>query len=95
MSADTTPPHPTPRRDRHRFRAWGVGGVVLALVAASMVVSSTGSGQAARAVPGKARGLVPAIELLPLSTSADRRIVDSAGRQVLLRGANVNSLAEY
>ena len=35
------------------------------------------------------------IELLPLSTSPDRRIVDSEGRDVLLRGANVNSLAEY
>ncbi len=35
------------------------------------------------------------IELLPLSTSPDRRIVDSAGRDILLRGVNVNSLAEY
>lgn len=35
------------------------------------------------------------IELLPLSTSEDRRIVDSEGRDVLLRGANVNSLARY
>lgn len=35
------------------------------------------------------------IELLPLSTSEDRRIVDADGRDVLLRGANVNSLARY
>lgn len=34
------------------------------------------------------------IELLPLQT-ANRRIVDTAGRDVLLRGANVNSLGEY
>jgi endoglycosylceramidase len=34
-------------------------------------------------------------DLLPLQTSPDRRIVDSAGRDVLLRGANVNSLGEY
>jgi len=35
------------------------------------------------------------VELLPLSTSQDRRIVDADGRDVLLRGANVNSLGEY
>ncbi|WP_421119192.1 glycoside hydrolase family 5 protein [Aquihabitans daechungensis] len=35
------------------------------------------------------------LELLPLSTSEDRRIVDADGRDVLLRGANVNSLGEY
>lgn len=34
------------------------------------------------------------VELLPLQT-ADRRIVDTAGRDILLRGANVNSLGEY
>ena len=34
------------------------------------------------------------VELLPLQT-ADMRIVDTAGRDVLLRGANVNSLGEY
>ena len=36
----------------------------------------------------------PPVELAPLQT-ADRRIVDTAGRDVLLRGANVNSLGEY
>jgi len=35
------------------------------------------------------------IELVALSTSKDRRIVDAEGRDVLLRGANVNSLARY
>lgn len=35
------------------------------------------------------------LALLPLQTSSDRRFVDSAGRDVLLRGANVNSLGEY
>ncbi|MCB1026747.1 MAG: cellulase family glycosylhydrolase [Microthrixaceae bacterium] len=35
------------------------------------------------------------VNLAPLSTSSDRRIVDSAGRDVLLRGVNVNSLGEY
>ena len=34
------------------------------------------------------------LELLPLQTR-DRRFVDTAGREVLLRGANVNSLGEY
>ncbi|NLA35413.1 MAG: glycoside hydrolase family 5 protein [Actinobacteria bacterium] len=35
-----------------------------------------------------------ALELLPLQTSGTR-IVDTSGRDVLLRGANVNSLGEY
>lgn len=34
------------------------------------------------------------VDLLPLQTSG-RRIVDTTGRDVLLRGANVNSLGEY
>ncbi len=37
----------------------------------------------------------PGVELRPLSTSADLQIVDDQGRQVLLRGANVNSLGRY
>lgn len=36
-----------------------------------------------------------ALELRPLQTSADQAIVDDLGRQVLLRGANVNSLGRY
>jgi len=35
------------------------------------------------------------VELRPLTTSSDERIVDDLGRDVLLRGANVNSLGEY
>lgn len=35
------------------------------------------------------------VELRPLATSTDRRIVDDLDREVLLRGANVNSLGEY
>ncbi len=35
------------------------------------------------------------VDLRPLGTSDDRRIVDDLGREVLLRGANLNSLGEY
>ncbi len=35
------------------------------------------------------------VELRPLSTSADLRIVDDLDREVLLRGVNLNSLGEY
>ena len=35
------------------------------------------------------------VELRPLWTSEDRRIVDDLDREVLLRGANLNSLGEY
>jgi endoglycosylceramidase len=35
------------------------------------------------------------IELRPVSVSDDRRIVDDLDREVVLRGANVNSLGEY
>lgn len=35
------------------------------------------------------------VDLRPLSVSSDARIVDDLDREVLLRGANVNSLAEY
>ncbi|MBS1848411.1 MAG: cellulase family glycosylhydrolase [Actinobacteria bacterium] len=35
------------------------------------------------------------LQLRPLQTSADHQIVDDTGRQVLLRGANVNSLGRY
>lgn len=37
----------------------------------------------------------PGIELRPLTTSSDHRIVDDTGREILLRGANVNSLGRY
>ncbi len=35
------------------------------------------------------------LQLRPLSTSSDHQIVDDQGRQILLRGANVNSLGRY
>ncbi len=95
MSAEASA---TPRSSNgrtRRVRAAGVAGFALAVLAGSLVVSGTGTGQAARGVTAQTGGLTGAIELLPLATSTDRRIVDSAGRQVLLRGASVNSLAEY
>jgi len=42
-----------------------------------------------------ASALDDALALRPLSASADARIVDDLDREVLLRGANVNSLGEY
>lgn len=53
----------------------------------AVTVVSTGSGPSA--------ATDPAVELRPLQTSADHQIVDDEGRQVLLRGANVNSLGRY
>jgi len=60
--------------------------VVLAAVAAVAVTEP--SGRVAHAAPAP-------IVLAPLQTSADHQIVDDTGRQVLLRGANVNSLGRY
>ncbi len=51
-------------------------------------------GVRASGVPGAAK-VSDVVQLRPLSTSADLRIVDDLGRDVLLRGANVNSLGEY
>ncbi len=69
---------------------------LLALAAA--VVGTAGpvraEAPARRVAHGRAAGPDDARALLPLQTK-DRRFVDSAGRQVLLRGANVNSLGEY
>lgn len=69
--------------------------VALVLVAAA-TVGSTGAG----ALDATQRAAAPTtvdevVTLRPLSTSSDRRIVDDHGRDVLLRGANVNSLGEY
>ena len=81
-----------------------VPAIVASLVALSALASCTsdasdGSPTASKATATttttEASGAGAAIELLALSTSTDRRIVDSDGRDVLLRGANVNSLAEY
>ena len=72
------------------------------LVAASLAVAALASCSSGTSDEAKASTTTTAasreagvIELLPLSTSKDRRIVDSDGRDVLLRGANVNSLALY
>ena len=88
-------------------RIWWNGAVlrrpVLAVLVALALVPALRGPPAAteRALPtgpaaaGAAVELPAALELRPLQTSADRRIVDDLGRDVLLRGANVNSLAEY
>jgi len=51
------------------------------------------------ALPAGASGAPPRLELPPLHAEPDRRaggrIVDARGREVLLRGVNVNALAEY
>lgn len=90
----------------HRGRARRIAGVVTTALALSLpaagVAGSGARAQPARTSPavagtGTARALTSTggpLELLPLH-SVDRRIVDSAGRDVLLRGANINSLAEY
>ena len=68
---------------------------VLIMAISSASVSQSGADQASEV--GVADGPVTPnhlLELLPLQT-LDRRIVDAAGRDVLLRGANVNSLGEY
>ena len=70
--------------------------LVVAVSAAVLGVSLVGTAGAWDGDRRSAQVVNPGdvVELLPLST-ADRRIVDSAGRDVLLRGANVNSLGEY
>jgi endoglycosylceramidase len=72
--------------------------VSVAVAAATVVLPGSGGPGAAPAVGARMAAPLTApggpLELLPLQT-ADRRIVDSAGRDVLLRGANVNSFAEY
>lgn len=67
---------------------------------AALTVVATGAPGASgsptsRSAPTKRAAAADVVELLPLSTSSDRRIVDADGRDVLLRGANVNSLGEY
>jgi endoglycosylceramidase len=84
-------------------------GVVLRATAAMLMVvvllgacsSVTGSERPANA--GTATTSMPVgnsrrsegVELRPLSASTDLKIVDDRNREVLLRGANVNSLGEY
>ena len=88
-------------RTQRRVGALLVATVVLATATAGCTSSSSdGSRSSTPAAEGTttttsgSTGDGP-IDLLPLSTSKDRRIVDADGRDVLLRGANVNSLAEY
>ena len=83
-----------------------VGALLVAsvLLAATTAACSSGSSDGSRSSNPAGKGTTTTtsgpkgdgpIELLPLSTSKDRRIVDADGRDVLLRGANVNSLGEY
>ncbi|WP_157789469.1 glycoside hydrolase family 5 protein [Candidatus Microthrix parvicella] len=66
------------------------------MLTAGATVATTGTASASASASASAGSTVADIvELLPLSTSKDRRIVDSQGRDMLLRGANVNSLGEY
>ncbi|MCB1027350.1 MAG: cellulase family glycosylhydrolase, partial [Microthrixaceae bacterium] len=67
-------------------------GVAAALVMAVGLTVGSPTDAASAATQGSVNDVV---DLLPLSTSDDRRIVDTEGRDVLLRGANVNSLGEY
>ena len=63
---------------------------VVALAAVALLTLSA----AAQPVPGRgARLALPALRAEP--DPAGGRIVDTAGREVLLRGVNVNALAEY
>ena len=82
----------TQQQDRRAHR-WPRLTVALALVLTAGLTSVPVANSTASAAP--AGEAADPINLLPLSTSADRRIVDSQDRDVLLRGANVNSLGEY
>ncbi len=83
-----------PTARRHPLRPGIVG--ALALVALLLVACSGGGSDDAAptttqpALPGAGEVL----ELRPLAVS-DGRIVDDRGRQVLLRGSNLNALGEY
>ncbi|HET8930569.1 MAG TPA: cellulase family glycosylhydrolase, partial [Acidimicrobiales bacterium] len=73
-----------------------LGAALVTLLVVVSVVAPAGSStpRRVRLAGGRAAPTEP-IELRPLTTSPDRRIVDDQGRDVLLRGANVNSLGEY
>ncbi len=58
-------------------------------------VPSSSSTTTSTTAPPAAPGSADVVELRPLWTSDDLRIVDDLDREVLLRGANVNSLGEY
>ncbi len=67
-------------------------------VTSQLVVGANGIGGAAPVEPATralaAESVTDVVELLPLHT-AGGRFVDADGRDVILRGANVNSLGEY
>jgi endoglycosylceramidase len=70
--------------------------VAMAGIVAMVAVDSAGVAPgAATALAAPAAAVTDVVELRPLTTSTDQRIVDDLGRDVLLRGANVNSLGEY
>jgi len=79
---------------RHRASA---GLLVVLLCAGVLAAAPEGAAQhiaAAATAAGPQASAGDIVTLLPLSTR-DRRFVDSAGRDILLRGANLNSLGEY
>ena len=78
--------------------------VAAALVATALALAACGGGSSEPdAAPGTTAPPAPAgggevaavVELRPLWTSDDLRIVDDLDREVLLRGPNLNSLGEY
>ncbi len=85
------PTKPT-AKPRGRARMRGATAGMLLLVAAG---TGLATGPSAGSAPAPPTPKAAPIDLRPLQTSADRQIVDDTGRQVLLRGANVNSLGQY
>lgn len=67
--------------------------VAIALSCAMFASAATAGHAATGARSSTTTGAV--VSLPALSTSSDHRIVDTDGRDVLLRGANLNSLGEY
>ncbi|HET8929295.1 MAG TPA: cellulase family glycosylhydrolase [Acidimicrobiales bacterium] len=68
---------------------------LVAIAALLSLIVAIGLLPAATRSPPVAAAADASIELRPLQTSADRQIMDDTGRQMLLRGANVNSLGQY
>ncbi|HRW37735.1 MAG TPA: hypothetical protein P5254_08555, partial [Aquihabitans sp.] len=68
------------------------GLAVVALLAAGL--AGAGTAPTGAAPLARTEAVTDVVELRPLQTR-DRRFVDDLGRDVLLRGANVNSLGEY
>lgn len=84
--------------ERRRFSA--VAASVLVLALASWLLSAAAPSSAVADGPGSAPTPTPAAHAtagrpLPALTVRDGRIVDVNGRQVLLRGVNVNQLNDY